>query len=256
MLTAKNSEGIKVSAIKAIKKDKYFCPICGAEMTLKQGPQKAWHFSHKNCTDSWHYEEKTPWHKNWQDNFLLESQEVVMSNDIEKHIADVFINNTVIEFQHSSMTLDEFTKRNDFYMSLGYRVVWVFDTCNTFDNKKLESVRRYYDGSLITWNRKWKDIFINGLNNHSKVEIYLQLCTDAIDNLKLQEIIKLKEELTDSHPELFKSYLYEEEREYFDEHQDDKIKLIKIKSSYTPNYLIFDKNSLCDKEVFLCRITN
>jgi competence CoiA-like predicted nuclease len=162
----------------------------------------------------------------------------------------------VVEFQHSSMTLDEFTQRNDFYTSLGYRVVWVFDTCKAFDNKKLDSIRIYYDGFPIIWNRKWKEIFVNEVNNQSKVEIYLQLCTDAIDNLKLQKIIKLKEELTDIHPELFGSSLYEEEREYFDEHQKDKIKLIKLKNSYSPNYLIFDKNSLCDEETFLHRITN
>ena len=46
MLTAINTEGIKVSADKADKKEKYFCPTCGAEMILKQGSKISWHFAH------------------------------------------------------------------------------------------------------------------------------------------------------------------------------------------------------------------
>jgi predicted RNA-binding Zn-ribbon protein involved in translation (DUF1610 family) len=68
MLTANNSKGIRVSATQADKQSKYFCPSCGKEVFLRQCEKKVWHFYHRAaCTDTWHYEEKTQWHKDWQD---------------------------------------------------------------------------------------------------------------------------------------------------------------------------------------------
>ena len=164
MLTAINTEGIKVSADKADKKEKYFCPTCGAEMILKQGAKISWHFAHPSeCKDNWHYEEKTPWHKNWQDKFSIENQEVVMLTDEEIPRADVFINNTVVEFQHSNLSLEEFNKRNDFYTSLGYRVVWVVDMFEDYANKKLflGKSKKFAD-YLVKGKGKWSEIFFNG----------------------------------------------------------------------------------------------
>ena len=53
--------------------------------------------------------------------------ELFFQKNGEKHRADVFINDTVLEFQHSELSYDEFYERNEFYNSLGYDVEWIFD---------------------------------------------------------------------------------------------------------------------------------
>ena len=57
------------------------------------------------------------WHYDWQNQFPVDNQEIVFTKDNKIHRADVFINNTVIEFQHSPITEAEFNDRNNFYKS-------------------------------------------------------------------------------------------------------------------------------------------
>ena len=116
-------------------KRKYFCPSCGAELNIdsKESKYKRIHFKHKKgtlCNDDWTYD-MSEWHRNWQNCFPKECQEVVMENaQGEIHRADVCINNFVIEFQHSTITAEEIERRNIFYTALGYHIVWVFDASN------------------------------------------------------------------------------------------------------------------------------
>lgn len=70
------------------------------------------------------------WHYNWKAMFPLECREVqIVRNDI-MHIADVFINNTVIEFQHSHISEENFKNRNVFYPKYVGRLFWIFDMTN------------------------------------------------------------------------------------------------------------------------------
>ena len=55
---------------------------------------------------------------------------IVKVKDGQKHRADVLIEDkkVVYEFQHSSLSAEEFEDRNSFYNSLGYKVI-----CSVFE---------------------------------------------------------------------------------------------------------------------------
>lgn len=94
------------------------------------------------------------WHLSWQENFPEDCREVVVEKDGIKHRADVLINNTVIEFQHSSITSEEIAKRNNFYMSCGYHVIWVFDAEGYIKNSVSGSIDPYKCGENdLCWKR-------------------------------------------------------------------------------------------------------
>lgn len=81
----KNNERIDV--FDAIEKplEEYYCPICGSELVLRNGGIVVPHFAHKSlkdCDDFTH--DMSEWHKEWQDIFPKENQEVVISLDIDE----------------------------------------------------------------------------------------------------------------------------------------------------------------------------
>ena len=110
----------------------YFCKHCKEKVfaKAKNSDKKAPHFCHNkssNCVEQWAQHDMSEWHKTWQNYFPLECQERIVTNNSIKHIADILVNEFVIEFQHSPISLKNFSDRNQFYTSLGYKVVWVFD---------------------------------------------------------------------------------------------------------------------------------
>lgn len=119
------------------------CPFCRAKVISKCGDIKLWHWAHysKRDCDIW-WENETQWHREWKGFFPAEWQEVIhRAEDGEKHIADVKTKqDCVLEFQHSIISKEERTSRNDFYPNL----VWVVD-----------GLRRKRD----------KDQFFNALNS-------------------------------------------------------------------------------------------
>lgn len=84
------------------------------------------------------------WHKNWQLLFPKECREKMLKRGNVKHIADVLINNYVIEFQHTKIELDEFLDRNKFYTSFGYKLIWIFDYINGENIKNIELLCNYF----------------------------------------------------------------------------------------------------------------
>ncbi|MBR7182112.1 MAG: hypothetical protein IKD28_04945 [Clostridia bacterium] len=109
----------------------YFCPVCGDILCIRALNSLAvkQHFSHKRgskCLDNWRHD-MSEWHINWQEQFPEEYREIVITKNGIKHRADILIQNTVIEFQHSPISPEEFEERNFFYGNCGYNVVWVFD---------------------------------------------------------------------------------------------------------------------------------
>ena len=88
------------------------------------------------CTDHWHYD-MSEWHRKKQSYFPIENREVVLRHKNKIHRADILINKTVIEFQHSPITAGEFMERNSFFNSLGLRIVWVFDISVAFESNNL-----------------------------------------------------------------------------------------------------------------------
>lgn len=183
MFIAKDKEGNNITIEEAVRGGEYFCPICGSAVIVKAKTSEAVreHFAHKNKTecDSWNYD-MSDWHRKWQNSFPKECQEVVVQKDGIKHRADVLINNTVIEFQHSPITAEEIAERNRFYLECGHKVVkvvWVFDAEGKIKNKN-ESVNTL-DPCLcaetdLCWKRPKREFSIK---IPEKVTIYLQYQT-------------------------------------------------------------------------------
>ena len=133
-----DEKGNRINAIFAEKGKKYICPECGGTVILKYGEIKEPHFAHYGCecTDSWHYD-MSEWHLSKQEYFDEQYREVVCTDGRRSHRADILKDGVVLEFQHSPITAEEFNDRNSFYMSLGYKVVWVFDVEEQIENEDL-----------------------------------------------------------------------------------------------------------------------
>lgn len=131
---ALDKNGNRVHIADAQRGDKeYTCCYCHNKMIAKKGTVRAAHFAHAaGCAcDEW-YGNKGEWHRHMQDLFPKDAQEVILEADGEKHIADVCLQKSngqrlVIEFQHSSLSREEFVKRTLFWKSNYTDLIWVFD---------------------------------------------------------------------------------------------------------------------------------
>lgn len=173
MIWALDEQGKHVFADHGFVKTPYFCPICGEKLVLKKGEVRIPHFAHpphSSCSDSWHYD-MSDWHREWQERFPRESQEVVMTANGEKHRADVFVKNIVIEFQHSPLSCDEFEERNAFYIGLGYKVIWLFDLTEIFHDDSIEESHK--KANVFKWRRP-KSTFNDFDYRNKNVELYFQ----------------------------------------------------------------------------------
>lgn len=101
---------------------KGLCPMYNQPVIAKCGQFKINHWAHKSrkhC-DSW-WENETEWHRQWKDLFPKEWQEVISYDEKtgEKHIADIKTNmGSVIEFQHSNISIQERESREKFYKDM------------------------------------------------------------------------------------------------------------------------------------------
>lgn len=187
MFFAIDSKGNRVFVKAAHVKDDYFCPICQAKVFIKRGIRIQAHFSHypnRACLDAWHYEPMGEWHLGWQERFPLSAREIVKTANGKTHRADVLLEDskTVIEFQHSPLTRGEFEERNAFYLSLGYRVVWVFDARDSFREKTIAPLH----GELGKW--KWLNP-IRALSRYAvdpKIAVFLESQSDPV---RLEKIV-------------------------------------------------------------------
>lgn len=175
-------------------KREYFCPSCKNQVFVKapKSDKVKTHFAHtKKCSDDWKYD-MSEWHRNWQNCFPKECQEVVMRDaQGEIHRADVCINNFVIEFQNSPITADEVEKRNIFYLSLGYNVIWVFnakDKLKDLDNNIINSTypyRKFLIGENdLYWKIKNKTFenfkYYQNFGNYAGIYVFLETeCNDV-----------------------------------------------------------------------------
>lgn len=140
MLLAVDYNDNRVHIDETHSNQEYYCPYCGAPLTTKKGEIRQHHFAHKQnhlCSDTWersHSYDISPWHNEWQSLFPKENQEVKLSLGDTKHRADVMIDRTVIEFQHSIMPVKAFDDRNNFYFNLGNKVIWLFDLSDLLED--------------------------------------------------------------------------------------------------------------------------
>ena len=184
MFIALDNNGQRVLIENAAKENQYFCEECNTPVIIKAKDSLCIrpHFAHKNKSDCWYDYNNcmSEWHREWQNKFPENCREFVVTNKETgiKHRADIFINNTVIEFQHSPITAEEIAKRNNFYLSCGCNVVWVFDATSV-SYKIMNSVGNSLDpikcgASDLCW-RKSKRQFIVPMS--PQVKIFLQYKT-------------------------------------------------------------------------------
>lgn len=178
MYYAVNAEGKRVFIEDAQPGDQYFCPQCGELLVQKKGSMREHHFAHMmniDC-DPWKYD-MSEWHRSWQSLFPESTREVVVQYDGEKHRADVLVGRTVIEFQHSPMTSQEFWKRNYFYRNAGYFVMWIFDMIDEFNNEKI-ICREDKDG-IFQWKYHWHTFDGFQPNKEKGISLFFQMHKDG-----------------------------------------------------------------------------
>ena len=172
MFRAKDINGNSIFIDDAIKNNKYFCPACEQPLILKiYGTKKRHYFSHfanTVCKDDWKPEPMSEWHTHWQNWFNKENREVWIKNEHETHRADVAIDNTIIEFQHSFISNTDFNKRNKFYTNCNKYVVWIFDM------KKQVSLNA--DGTF-NWKKgsKFESTFVDFENYNNRVTVFFEV---------------------------------------------------------------------------------
>lgn len=183
-LTAKNKNNITTYIDNAIEGEMYYCPVCNQPMIQKRGEERIHHFAHLSphgrpdivpCSDHWHYC-KTEWHCDWQKRFPVDCMERVLEYKGNKHIADVLVDKYVVEFQHSPISLEEFNERNEFYTQLGYKVIWVFDLTEEYDDGRFAQ-----DSFESEWYYKWsnpKKLFKEMIFADVKATMFIQLGDD------------------------------------------------------------------------------
>lgn len=198
MFIAKDMDGNNVTIEEAelfanenpgIKRE-YFCPSCKNQVFVKalKSDKVRTHFAHtKECSDDWKYD-MSEWHRNWQNCFPKECQEVVMENaQGEIHRADVCINNFVIEFQHSTITAEEIESRNIFYTALGYHIVWVFDASNKLKDSGNVLFDENYPITRLTVGKS----YVNWKSKNSLLEKYKSTNVDIYLETKCSDFIML-----------------------------------------------------------------
>lgn len=157
----------------------YYCPYCGAPLITRKGDIRQHHFAHKSnspCSDSWVSDrtyDLSPWHNEWQSLFPKENQEVKLALGETKHRADVMIDRTVIEFQHSIMPVSAFDNRNNFYFNLGHKVIWLFDVSDLWEKGHM-SYRACDGGLAFDWKNP-KKAFNNYDIQSGCIDLFFQL---------------------------------------------------------------------------------
>ena len=138
-------------------KSQYFCPDCNGEVIIKNGITNSSHFTHRMLNDCDTFtQDMSDWHKEWQKRFPLKNREVGLPQKRPIHRADVLAYGFVIEFQHSKITRDEFNSRNEFYTSLGKKVIWIFDMREVIDSGRMECYGDVNGGGKWEWKHAWK----------------------------------------------------------------------------------------------------
>lgn len=117
----------------ALRKQRYFCPGCGADLMLKAGEVKIPHFAHRSLADcDASSEPETPLHLHGK----LQLQEFFSrlnhSAELEKYLpaikqrADLLVSqNMAIEFQCSPISPSQVRSRTEGYKSIAIEPLWI-----------------------------------------------------------------------------------------------------------------------------------
>lgn len=118
------AEGHGGERISPSPNDRAICPFCRSEVIAKCGEIVTWHWAHKSLEtcDSWG-EPEGEWHYEWKKLAGLDNTEITIERDGKRHRADIVINDTVIELQHSPLPVCEVRERENFYN----KMFWIVD---------------------------------------------------------------------------------------------------------------------------------
>lgn len=177
MQYANDENGKRIHIDNAKKGNDYFCPVCGGTVIPKQGEFNMWHFAHRqgiDCLDDWNHSDNdmSEWHREWQERFPEINREFIIKKDDEIHRADVCTGNYVIEFQHSPISANEVARRNDFYTSAGYKVIWVFDKIDEWKSKHI--IDDDEDSAKFHWKYATKELSRVIPQNNKDVAVLFQ----------------------------------------------------------------------------------
>lgn len=181
MLTANNSNKEKVFIKEALQmpvRQDYYCPVCGQELIIRNGLIKFPHFSHRKNSiagsqcDSFKPLFQTAWYLEHLKNIPKEQLEpvIVNQNTRERHLADAISGNTVILFLDGALSSGEFKRRNLFYISAGYKVVWLINASKLYDS---ETIRQ---DSSHGYDFRWYNPYatFHNMKQTNNVDIYLE----------------------------------------------------------------------------------
>ena len=194
MLFAYDYNDIRVHIDETHSNKEYYCPYCGAPLITKKGDIRQHHFAHKSshpCSDSWvgkssHSYDISAWHNEWQSLFPKDNQEVMLALGDTKHRADVMIDHTVIEFQHSIMSVKAFDDRNNFYFNFGNKVIWLFDLSELFSSNQL-SYEKVGNELSFCWKNP-KKAFNNYDIKSGCIDLFFQLGNDKKCIIKVLDV--------------------------------------------------------------------
>lgn len=162
----------------------YYCPYCGVPLIVKKGEIRQHHFAHSvnhRCTDSWERKDEydmSEWHNEWQSCFPEENQEIKLALGDTKHRADIVVNRTVIEFQHSLLSPQSFDDRNNFYLNLNYKVTWMFDIRDLVEDGRI-TYESFDSGLEFSWTNP-KKAFSGYDFNAGHIDLFFQITADDI----------------------------------------------------------------------------
>ncbi len=129
------------------------CPHCNDQVISRCGQINAWHWAHRAESECPGSEGETEWHIQWKKQFERRFCEKMIIKDGVKKIADVQNSSgLVIEFQHSSISVDEIQMRESFYENM----IWVFDVRDAYDNKRLEIFLQEGSNDTYYHTFRWK----------------------------------------------------------------------------------------------------
>ena len=109
-------------------------------MIARCGEVNVHHWAHEHLSKCDGTKEETAWHKAWKEKFPEDYREKVFSQFGQKRIADIQYGNQVLEFESRRIELVELRSRNNFWIALGFKPLWVFQ-CLESRADRLERTR-------------------------------------------------------------------------------------------------------------------
>lgn len=114
------------------------------------------------------------WHCDMQSRFPADQREYIVKYKDQTHRADVLNEKQIIEFQHSSISPEEISERNNFYNSAGYDVAWVFDVQKQYASGDIYA--KEHDSALLYgWSnpKRCLQCFPRPKENNKSLVLYL-----------------------------------------------------------------------------------